>query len=393
MTELLEICRAARQAAAEGEGLWLATVMRVRGSAYRHAGARLLFSNGRALAGSVSGGCLEASIVRKGPWLAREHAACVYFEGSRETADDDPRQETQGTGCDGTIDVLVERVRIGQKRDPLAFIDECLTSETRGVLVTVFETSDPSLPLGCRLLLAESGELCSSIPNPRVASELTAAARGALADAEPRSRTIAGSGFEALLEVIEPAPHLFVFGSGPDASPLVAFADALGLSVTVCDTTARVSVRERFARTAELHVGSVGSVLPKIEARRTALAVVMSHHYETDTEALNMLLNSRAVYIGMLGPERRTSGILRRISRDKSTLSARDRARLRAPVGLDLGAETATQIALSIMAEIQAVLAQTSAEPLSRHGSRPIHRSTPGLTLPAAETWARTGST
>jgi xanthine dehydrogenase accessory factor len=393
MTELLEICRAARGAAAEGEGLWVATVMRVRGSAYRHAGARLLFTNGRALAGSVSGGCLEASIVRKGPWLARERAACVYFEGAREADEDDARQETQGTGCDGTIDVLIERVRAGKKDDSLAFIDECLTTETRGVLVTVFETTDPSLPIGGRLSLAETGELCSSIPNPQVASELALAAQAALEEARPRCRTIVGSGFEALLEIIEPAPHLFVFGSGPDASPVVAFAHALGLGVTVCDTTARVSVRERFARTTELHLGSVSSVLPKIEERRTALAVVMSHHYETDTEALNMLLNSRAVYIGMLGPERRTSGILRQISRDKSTLCARDRARLRAPIGLDLGAETPAQIALSIAAEIQAVLAHASAEPLSRRGARPIHRSTYELTLPSVETWARTGST
>ncbi|HTA91736.1 MAG TPA: XdhC family protein [Polyangiaceae bacterium] len=331
--------------------------------------------------------------MRKGPWLAREHAACVYFEGAREADDDDVRQETQGTGCDGTIDVLVERVRTGQKNDPVAFIDECLATETRGVLVTVFETDDPSVPIGCRLSLAETGALCSSILKPRVSSELALAAQAALEEARPRCRTIAGSGFEALLEVVEPAPHLFVFGSGPDASPVVAFADALGLSVTVCDTTARVSVRERFSGTAELHVGSVSSVLPKIEARRTALAVVMSHHYQTDTEALNMLLSSHAVYIGMLGPEKRTARILRQISRDKSTLSARDRARLRAPIGLDLGAETPPQIALSIAAEIQALLTQTSAEPLSRRSARPIHRSTPGLTLPSAETWARTGST
>jgi xanthine dehydrogenase accessory factor len=391
MSELTQICRAAQRARAEGESLFLATVMRVRGSAYRHAGARLLFGGGRVLAGSVSGGCLEASIVRKGPWLAREHAACVYFEGAHET-DDEARPETRGTGCDGAIDVLIEPVRTGKKNDPLAFIDECLMTEIRGVLVTVFETNDPSLRIGCSLSLSETGELCSSIPNPQIASELTLAAQAALEEAHPRCRAIVGAGFEALLEVIEPAPHLFVFGSGPDASPVVAFARALGLGVTVCDTTARVSVRERFARIAELHVGSVSSVLPKIESHRTALAVVMSHHYETDTEALNMLLNSRAVYIGMLGPERRTARMLSRISRDKSTLSARDRARLRAPIGLDLGAETPAQIALSIAAEIQAVLAQTSAEPLSCRAARPIHRSTPELTLPSAIPWARTGS-
>ncbi|HEX3851195.1 MAG TPA: XdhC family protein, partial [Polyangiaceae bacterium] len=112
MTELSEICRLARAAQARSEPCWLATVMRVRGSAYRHPGARLLFSSGQILAGSVSGGCLEAGIVRKAPWLTRERPVCVRYEGAREE-DDDDEESPHGTGCDGIVDILLERVSLG----------------------------------------------------------------------------------------------------------------------------------------------------------------------------------------------------------------------------------------------------------------------------------------
>jgi xanthine dehydrogenase accessory factor len=390
MAELSEIRRAARDAMARGEPLWLATVMRVSGSAYRHAGARLLFTRGRALAGSVSGGCLEASIVRKGPWLTREHPACVYFDGNREQDDD---TMPVGTGCDGSVNILIERVLMAAENDPLSFIDECLAAERRGALVTVFESSDPSLPIGSRLMILEGGSRRSTFANGALEAELGRAAERALGEPKALCHAIRGAGFEALLEIIQPPPHLFVFGTGPDATPVVEFARALGLGVTVCDSTGRISARERFSSLAEVHTGSVLSVLPKLEARRTPVAVVMSHHYPTDAKVLEMLLRSRAAYIGMLGPVRRTARILGEICGPESALSADDRARLRAPIGLDLGAETPTQIALSILSEIQAVLMQASAKPLSRRGPRPIHSTDASMTLEATTPWARTGST
>jgi xanthine/CO dehydrogenase XdhC/CoxF family maturation factor len=202
-----------------------------------------------------------------------------------------------------------------------------------------------------------------------------------------------GEGFEALLEVIQPAPQLFLFGAGPDAVPVVEFSRAVGFEITVCEANPRPAVRERFAHLAELHTGSVESVLPKIEARRSALGVVMSHHYPTDLRALALLLESRASYIGVLGPERRTRRMLCELHPNRQPAEA-DLARIRAPIGLDLGSETPTQIALSIVAEMQAVLARASAEPLSLRSDRPIHAASPELTVTGAGTarLARTGT-
>jgi xanthine/CO dehydrogenase XdhC/CoxF family maturation factor len=249
------------------------------------------------------------------------------------------------------------------------------------------------VPVGARLALGEAGELSSTLADEPASAALSWAARSALGETHPKSRIVHGEGFEALLEVIQPAPQLFLFGAGPDAVPVVEFSRAVGFEITVCEANPRPAVRERFAHLAELYTGSVESVLPKIEARRSALGVVMSHHYPTDLRALALLLESRASYIGVLGPERRTRRMLCELHPNRQPAEA-DLARIRAPIGLDLGSETPTQIALSIVAEMQAVLARASAEPLSLRSDRPIHAASPELTVTGAGTarLARTGT-
>ena len=386
MSELIAIHAAAR--AAQGRALWLATVMRVHGSAYRHAGARLLFTSDHLLAGSVSGGCLESSIQRKAPWLVRERPVCVRYEGARDDDDDAPR----GTGCDGAVDILLENASFDAPGSVLDALEASVVQERRCALVTVFESSDPRVRVGARLALQESGALSTTGLTGVALEPLANAAASALSEPRARTRTLHTQSFQALLEVFEPAPHLFVFGSGPDALPLVQFASGLGLGVTVCDAHPRVIVRERFAPLAELHLGELSGVVPKIRARRRALAVVMSHHYPTDSAALRLLLESPALYIGLLGPRRRTQRLLGELFPDSSELRARALARLHSPIGLDLAAETPAQIALSIVAEIQAVLGRASAQPLSECGKEPIHRVERALELPLLAELARTGT-
>jgi len=389
MNELSQICHAARDSERLHEPLWLATVVRVKGSAYRHAGSRMLFSSGKVLAGSVSGGCLEASIVRKGPWLARERPTCVRFDGSREEEDD---ESPRGTGCDGIVEILLERADFAVPGAVLSVIEDCLRNEKRVVIATVHTSRDAHAPVGARLTLDEAGRFCTSALDGPAWSALAQAAERALAEQRPLARTVSSHGFEALLEVIEPAPHLFVIGAGPDATPLVEFASAIGLGVTVCVSSAGVEVRERFAQKAELHIGSMASVAAKLAARRTSVAVIMSHHYPTDQAALAMLLDSPARYIGVLGPRRRTERMLNELFPDREALTGCNPGRIRAPMGLDLGAETPAQIALSVIAEVQTVLARASAEPLSARTHQPIHSLPAELALPSMREFGKTGT-
>jgi len=122
------------------------------------------------------------------------------------------------------------------------------------------------------------------------------------------------------------------------------------------------------------------------------VAVVMTHHYPSDRQALDMLLDSRAPYIGMLGPLRRTERMLNELSSDPAALTRRAPWRVHAPLGLNLGAEKPVQIALSAIAEIQAVLAGASARRLSERGRWPIHQPMPECLEAGAPTLAKTGT-
>lgn len=165
---------------------------------------------------------------------------------------------------------------------------------------------------------------------------------------------------EALVERVVPPPHLFVFGAGHDVTPLVGLARQLGWSVSVWDALPRVSTRERLSAAHNYLVGPVEDAVARLDRCERAAAVVMGHHLEQDRSALDALLTSRARYIGVLGPRRRSEQLLSECGR----LGDCALARVYAPVGLSLGAETPAEIALAIVAEAQAVLSESGARAL-----------------------------
>ena len=173
---------------------------------------------------------------------------------------------------------------------------------------------------------------------------------------------------EALVETIAPAPHLFVFGDGPDALPLVRLARGIGWTVTVCQTRARFENLARFAAADHVRTGPAARLAEHVDGAACPLAVVMTHDAGRDREALAMLVGSRARYIGVLGPRSRTESLLPGLARISSASSRP----IHAPAGLAIGAATPAEIALSILAEAQAVLGGETAPPLSAR-PEPIH--------------------
>jgi xanthine dehydrogenase accessory factor len=157
--------------------------------------------------------------------------------------------------------------------------------------------------------------------------------------------------------------------------------------VAVWDAQSRAESRRRFATADHVYAGPPAGALRRIDASARPMAVVMSHNHEHDRQALAMLLPSRALYIGVLGPRRRTDRLLADLGRSDVALAVSVAhsiaealndadARLHAPVGLHLGAETPQEIALSVVAEAQAVLAGASAMPLrDLSRARGIHAS------------------
>ena len=365
------IIEAAARLRRQGEPHLVATVVAVHGSGYRRPGARMLLTQFRWIAGSVSGGCLEGDISHKGWWRTRHGEPVVVRYDSRvpDGADDDDIRAAFGLGCDGVVEVLLERASTPGRIDPLELASECLRSQRRAAVVTIFRSDVPGVAIGSRLAMRAGGEPWGDALGDDLAAAIAADARVAIERGESATRTypIAGGTVEAFVEAIVPPPHLFVLGTGHDAVPVVEIARSLGWEVAVCTPRPRVSIRQRFVRADEVLVGTPAEIAARVDQCDRAVAIVMAHDLELDRQHLGMLLATRARYIGVLGPRARTARLL-----DELGLGTHDDPRIHAPVGLELGAETPQEIALASVAEILAVLARAPASNL-RDRLGPIH--------------------
>jgi xanthine dehydrogenase accessory factor len=381
MCDMREILAAASALRVAGEEFVIATVVRVSGSGYRRPGARMLVTAERWVAGSVSGGCLESDVLRKGFWRTREQRAVLV---SYDATSPDELRWGFGLGCDGIVDVLLERApavpETGAARgvfapaaldaalDPLGFVESCLVSQERGVLATVVRSDDDDVPVGAHLGVRADGACAWDIRDRDRRAWIEAEARAALVAGA--SATRAAGGLEVFFEVVVPPPHLFLLGAGHDALPLSRMARTLGWHVVVVEPQARRETRRRFRAADEILVAAPddAALARRIDACDRAVTVVMNHNIDLDRAALGMLLETRASYIGVLGPQSRTERMLAELGRSAEGSDPR----LHAPVGLDLGADTPAEIALAMLAEIQAELAHAPATRL-RDRQGPIH--------------------
>jgi xanthine/CO dehydrogenase XdhC/CoxF family maturation factor len=174
---------------------------------------------------------------------------------------------------------------------------------------------------------------------------------------------------EVFFEVIEPPVPLVIFGAGDDALPLVALARSLGWHTTLVDTRARALTVERFSQADAVMLCRAEDVSERLRLTHNTVAVVMTHNYLNDLELLRTLLQTPLRYLGCLGPRHRTEKLLTDLADQKSGIYL---GQLYAPAGLDIGADTPTEVAFSIVAEINAVLSGREGG-LLRQRKGPIH--------------------
>lgn len=353
MRELREILRHWRRLSSEGGVGVLASVVHAEGSTYRRAGARVLVLPDERSVGLLSGGCLEGDLLLRARRVRESgEAVLVRYDG---TADD--LVWGLGLGCAGIVEVLLEPVDAARP-GPLAWLDECLAARRPGVLATVL--ASPDLALGTRFVDGGDGA--------------PAAIRRAMerVRSEGRTRAFEEPGTRALLEFVEPPLPLLVLGAGPDAAPVVGLAVELGWEVTVADARPAYARREHFPAAREVLRVAPEDAPARLEVGPETVAIVMTHHYLHDKVLLRWLLTTRARYVGMLGPRQRTLDLLRDLRDEGFEPAEESLTRLHAPAGLDIGGEGAQEIALSLAAEIRAVLAGRRGGPL-RERKGPIH--------------------
>ncbi len=339
--------------------LVLATVLRTAGPTYSKPGALMLITGSGEYAGLLSGGCLEGDLA--------EHGRSVLATGLPRLVRYDMRGPDDllfglGSGCEGAMDILLQPLDAANDWQPMTRLAAAWRSQRASALLLVAESTDPALPAGAGVF-ADDCQCFGAGENQRLRT-LASRLRSVL----PSSSRVVPAVLPGVdvLALLQPAPsHVLLLGAGPDAQPVAQLAAFLGWRLTVVDHRSCYAQPARFPQAAAvLDAGPAGvAALLLPGAAPFAAAVVMSHHLATDLAYLRALASSDIAYIGLLGPAVRRERLLNDLGAD----AVRLRPRLRAPIGLDLGAVTPEAIALSIAAEVHATLAgSASMAPLSR---------------------------
>lgn len=332
-------------------------------------------------AGCISGGCLESDIIRKAWWRTEGGRPVVVTYDSTVEEDgsfDDALSWGLGLGCNGIVEVMLERLIMDDPACPVQFIAECLQRRSPGVIATIISNEDVER-IGERVLWhhGETSFAACTVREPQLADLLAKAAQSSLRSGRGSQLLHLGTAVVFLEAVVPPTP-LLICGANHDAAPLARLAKSVGWHVTIVDPWVGTQPRpERFPG-ADVMICCAPADLPaRAPIEPGTFAVVMSHNMAHDGAFLTALLPSPVGYIGLLGPRKRTERLLTAVAGGESR-HLLDDERLHGPIGLDIGAEDPETIALSILAEMQAVKAGRAGGFL-RKRQRPIHDATKGV--------------
>lgn len=335
----------------------LATVMQVKGSSYRSPGARMLMLDNGRWVGSVSGGCLEGDALRK--------ARKVMAEGIPQTVTYDTSDEQAlgiGLGCNGIIDILLEPINPDDINSPISFVRSMLDLKDTTALATVFETEvSTNISIGERTLLTSEGKLEGK--NPELNMQVQELLKQAIENQKSsiHELMVNGAKLKVFVEVIQPVIDLLIFGGGFDAKPVTELGAMLGWNVRVSDECVAHLVPINFPKAHEMVSCQKEFVKRDIEITPFTAIVLMSHNFVYDKEVLAQVMDSKAHYIGILGPKKRGDKMLKALKDEHGIEPTKEQlGRVHYPIGLDIGAETPDEIAVSIIAEIQAKFSNRS---------------------------------
>ncbi|MGW3494363.1 XdhC family protein [Streptomyces sp. NPDC001020] len=376
---MLDIAEELSRWAEQGRDFAVATVVAVGGSAPRGPGAALAVDADGTAIGSVSGGCVEGAVYdlcRRA--LDDGETVVERFGYSDEDA------FAVGLTCGGVIDILVMPVRAADAARPV--VVSALAEAAAGSAAAVARiVTGPARMLGRALLVRPDGtyeggfgahlELDRSVA-AEAGAYLEAGRTGTLEIGEQGSRC--GAPLTVLVESSVPPPRMIVFGAIDFASALVRVGKFLKYHVTVCDARPVFATRTRFPEADEIVVQWPHRYLERTQVDARTVLCVLTHDAKFDVPLLKLALRLPVAYVGALG-SRRTH--LDRNERLREVgVSERELARLRSPIGLDLGARTPEETALSIASEIVAERRGGSGVPLAG-AHTPIHHD--GASLPA----------
>ncbi len=323
----------------EGKKIALATVVQTWGSSPRQEGAKMAISEGGEITGSVSGGCVESAVAETGLQVLKSGSPqLVHFGVADETA------WSVGLACGGSLDVFVERLDPEQ----FNFLRELLINEEPAASVTVVTGPEATLGRKLTLNLSDASTRYGSLNSG--SDEQTVAMAHQVT--EPSLLDLEAEGVKAFVDLMPPPPTLIVVGGNQIAITLSNLAKTMDMRTVVVDPRRAFATEERFPEVDQLIQTWPAEAFETVPLTETTAVVMLTHDPKIDEPALELALTSPAFYVGALGSKRTQAKRRERLS--ERGLTEADMDRLHGPVGLELGADTPDEIALSIMAEIVA---------------------------------------
>lgn len=320
----------------EGKDVALATVVRVQGSAPRPEGSALLVSSDEELDGSVSGGCVENDVAAHSLQVLENGAPRLVTYG---IADEDAFEV--GLACGGTIQVYIEPI---EPDYITAAVGRLIEEQRLGARVLAIAGGD------WRAVIDARGDIIAGAIPADLLGDVVQDVRRLMTDEQ--SRTLSYGDTEVFIDVLAPQPRLLVFGAGPFAEPLCSLGSRVGYGVTVIDPRPAFARADLFPDAENVIVSWPEQVLDT-QPWEGSYVVVLNHNQRLEDPVIRRALAEPIAYLGVMGSRRTHADRLARLQ-DEGWSEA-DQRRIHGPIGLDIGAETPAEVAVSILAEITRV--------------------------------------
>jgi len=349
---LQELCRALEA----GEPCALATIVETHGSTPQKVGARLLLRGDGATSGTLGGGCIEADAVERAHEAMRTGVpALLDFTLNEDIAVD------YGLACGGTELILIDPTLTADRDLPLVRrMAETVAGGTRAVVLTLLDSGD-GVASAAKLALWADGTTNGHL-GPLQAEALRLARRVIAAPRPQPALVTLGTNTRAFLDVFAEPPEIVIVGGGHVGRALASVARVTGYRISVIDDREQFANSERFPEAEHVIAGDIGTSVRTYPATPNTAIVIVTRGHKYDYEALAAAVATDAGYVGLMGSRRKVALIYRQLLAD-GVPEERLRA-IHAPIGLDIGAASPEEIALSIMAEITMERAGGTGAPL-----------------------------
>lgn len=347
----------------------LATVVRVEGSSYRRTGARMLVLDNGSWIGGISGGCLEGDALKRARLAINNSRATLI---TYDTSENDPHQIGVGLGCNGVIDVLFTPLDFANNQNPVEILKTCVkASRDTHILLTITHLKGKFQNVQAGSVIKYHGPDSLMIFNsPEIETQIYKKVTFQISEGKsmPAQFICADCQIEIFIEILPPEISVILMGHQYDVYPMSRLLKELDWRVSICGELLKINPQIRPFTD---KIVSDSQFENLVIDNYTAI-ILMSHDYKTDKRNLSRALLTSAPFIGMLGPKVRSEKIWKELAEEGNAINETNMKRIFAPVGLDIGAVTPEEIALSLAAGVKAAFSKRDGSFL-KFRDTPIH--------------------